>query len=73
MHCRFMKGKGTPDVIFIMWQLHEKYIGKRKDLYFMFVDLEKAFDRIPRKMRWWPVAAGLEKTDFYQLKCIVEQ
>ena len=36
-----------------MRQLHEKYLGKGKDLYFMFIDLEKAFDRVPRKVLWW--------------------
>ena len=35
-----MKWKGTTNVILFIRQLHEKYIGKKKDLYFMFVDLE---------------------------------
>ena len=35
---RFVAGKGTIDVIFILRQLQ---------LYLMFVDLEKAFDRVP--------------------------
>ena len=38
--------------IFIMRQLHEKYLlGKGKDLYyFMLIDLKKACDRVPRKV-----------------------
>ena len=44
----FMPGKGTIDVIFIARQLQEKYLGKNKNLYFAFVDLEKAFNRVPR-------------------------
>ena len=49
----FMPGRGTTDAIFILRQLQERYVGKRKDIFFAFIDLEKAFDRIPRKVLWW--------------------
>ena len=48
MQFGFMPGKGTTDAIFIVRQVQEKFLAKRKDLYFAFVDLEKAFDRVPR-------------------------
>ena len=44
----FVVGKGTTDAIFILRKLQEKYLEKDKELYLMFVDLEKAFDRVPR-------------------------
>jgi len=53
MQFGFMPGRGTTDAIFILRQLHEKFLGKQKDLFFAFVDLEKAFDRVPRKVLWW--------------------
>ena len=53
MQFGFMKGRGTTDAIFIARQLQEKYIAKKKKLYFAFVDLEKAFDRVPRVVVWW--------------------
>jgi len=45
-----MKGKRTTDTIFIVRQMQEKFRAKGKKLYFCFVDLEKAFDRVPREV-----------------------
>ena len=50
MQFGFMPGRGTTDAIFILRQMQEKYLGKNKKLYFAFVDLEKAFDRLPREV-----------------------
>jgi len=41
-----MEGKGTTEAIFIVRQLQEKYILKKRGLCMTFVDLEKAFDRV---------------------------
>ena len=48
-----MPGRGTTDAIFIVRQIQEAYIRKNQYLYLPFFDLEKAFDRIPRKVLWW--------------------
>ena len=34
--------------IFIVRQICEKYLGKGKDVYFAFLDLGKAYDRVDR-------------------------
>ena len=52
MQFGFRPGRGTTDAIFILRQLQEKYLAKQKVLYFAFVDLEKAFDRVSRKVIW---------------------
>ena len=47
-----MQGRGTSDAIFISRQLQENFFAKNKNLYFAFVNLEKAFDRVPRQVLW---------------------
>jgi len=38
---------------FIEGQMQEKFRAKGKTFYFGFVDLEKAFDRVPREVIRW--------------------
>ena len=38
---------------FILRMLQEKYSQKKQNMYHVFVDLEKAFDRVPRKVIEW--------------------
>ena len=52
MQCGFMSGRGTTDAIFIIRQLQEKHLAANKPLYVAFVDLQKAFDRVPRDVIW---------------------
>ena len=48
----FRRGRGCTDQIFIVRQICEKYLGKDKDGYFAFLDLEKAYDRVDRDAMW---------------------
>ena len=50
MQFGFMPGRGTTNPIFILRQQQEKYLQKKKNIYFVFVDLEKAFDHVPRRI-----------------------
>jgi hypothetical protein len=53
MQCGFMPGCGTIDDIFMLRQIQEKYQHKMRSLYLCLVDLEKAFDRVPRRVIEW--------------------
>ena len=46
-------GRSTTDAIFTVRQLQEKYLARNKELWMAFVDLEKAFDRVPMEVVWW--------------------
>ena len=48
----FVPGRGITDAIFAVQQMQEKYLAVNKRLYMVFMELEKAFDRIPRKVIW---------------------
>ena len=55
----FMSGRSTTDAIFILRQLQEKYCQNKQKLYHIFVDLEKAFDKVPRRVVQWALRKAL--------------
>ena len=51
-HFGIMPGRSTTDAIFALRQLLEKHHEGQKKLHCVFIDLKKAYNRVPRKEVW---------------------
>ena len=49
----FMLARSIMEVFILLKCIMEKYKEARKDLHIVFIDLEKAYDRIAKEVMWW--------------------
>lgn len=49
----FIPGRSTMRAIFLLRRVMKIYRERKKDMQMVFIDLEKAYYRVPRKVFWW--------------------
>ena len=50
--CAFRKKRGCSDMIFVVWQLVEKSWEHQAKVFFIFIDLRKAYNSVPQAALW---------------------
>jgi hypothetical protein len=55
------------ETIFLIRQLMERYREQKKDLHMVFIDLEKAYDTVPRNIMWWALQKHKVSTKYITL------
>src|SRR5207244_11859151 len=62
-----MLRRSTMEAIFLIRQLMERYRDQKIDLHMVFIDLEKAYDKIPRNVMWWALEKHKVPTKYITL------
>ena len=48
-----MPGRSTTETIHLLRQLIERFRERKRNLHLVFIDLEKAYNKVSREVLWW--------------------
>jgi hypothetical protein len=63
----FMPGRSTMEAIFLIRQLMKRCRKQKKDMHMVFIDLEKAYEKVPRNIIWWALQKHKVSTKYITL------
>jgi hypothetical protein len=63
----FVLGRSIIEVIFLIRQLMKRYREQKKGLHIVFIDLEKAYDKMPRNIMLWVLQKHKVSTKYITL------
>jgi hypothetical protein len=63
----FISMRSTMKAIFLIRQLMKRCREQKKDLHIVFIDLEKAYDKVPKNVMWWALQKHKVSTKYITL------
>ena len=67
MQFGYMPGRGTVDAILILRQVQKKTLEGNRSQYWAFIDLEKAFNRVPMELIYWSLRKKEAPAEFISM------
>jgi hypothetical protein len=63
----FMPERSTMEAIFLIRQFMERCREQKKEMHMVFIDLEKAYDKVTRNVMWWALQKHKISTKYITL------